>query len=1188
MDNIINQILEGNFNYDNRYLDFSSTKVDITINKGSSYEGSFSIIGPEGAFNSGTVLSSDTRMQVLTPEYSGENAEIFFKFDGSELEEGDVVRGAFFVVGNRGEYSLPFSVEVQTSCGVDGEEAVRNLTHFTTLAWNDWKAAVKLFYTKQFKAILGEDASLYDTYRALSANHGSEQNVEEFLIASGRKTKIDYLVTQTQLDFTEREDVFGVIEKEINIMKNGWGYVNLNVECRGDFLFTDKKVLTAEDFDGNVCNLPVFFDRGLCHSGNNFGMLVLSNSYVNIEIPVRISFKSDFYTKKSSRSEQEATLHMMLLYKEFRNKKISTQVWLKETGKIVDRLIAANENNIAARLFQVQLMITEEKMDEASWCMDRVAELLSVKGADETLYAYYMYLNTLIHRETDYVDRVTAEVEHIYRKDNSNWRIAWLLLFLSEEYYKSPTGKWIFLEKQFEIGCTSPVLYIEAANMINNNPALLRKLGAFEQQVVWYAVRHGIAKPEVAEQIIYLSERVKEYSFVLFRTLNRLYEETKDVRILQQICSLLIKGNRVGDKYFRWYRDGIENNLHITNLYEYFMLSIDIEKQRDIPKIVLMYFVYQNNLDYEHTAYMYDYILRHEDTLKDIFETYKGKMEQFCFEQAGRLHFSRNLANLYNRFMAPAMINERNCVAMSKILFAQIIKVRDHRIRKVFVYQPDCKIPEEYNIGDGSAWMPLYGSDYILAFEDTEGNRFVKSVEYTAEKLMYPGKFISQIDFYQPRNIPLDLYLLRDKVEDSLTCKADVDRAVRIADSDQVSETLRHKLMIKILLYYYEMDAYSALDEYLRKVPVEHMTSRERGEAVQYMVLREQYGMAEKWLKQYGPYFIDTKLLVKLLDVLIEQSGLAEEDYLVTACLYAFRKGRYDSTILYYLSLYYKGTAKEAREIWKASMNYNLDCYRLSEMLLLQMLYSGAFIHEKNDVFRYYVERGADPLVEELYLEYCSYEYYLKDKMTDSYVFKSIGAMYTDKQPITRICKLAYLKYHASIYSAISAEELEVADSLLEELLAEGIHLEFFREYKDNALVRREMMDKAVIEYRGEPQVKAVLHYTRSDSENGEYISEYMNEVCSGVFCKEFILFNGDVLHYTITDERTVGKPLDEQQVLEDGYLQRAEDAAESSRFKLINDIVSANNRRDYEKMDSLLEKYYKKEFLNNRLFELK
>lgn len=63
------------------------------------------------------------------------------------------------------------------------------------------------------------------------------------------------------------------------------------------------------------------------------------------------------------------------------------------------------------------------------------------------------------------------------------------------------------------------------------------------------------------------------------------------MRILQEVCSLLIKGSKTGPDAFTWYQMGVESHLRITNLYEYYMVSVDLDAVLELPKVILMYFL---------------------------------------------------------------------------------------------------------------------------------------------------------------------------------------------------------------------------------------------------------------------------------------------------------------------------------------------------------------------------------------------------------------------------------------------------------------------------------------------------------------------------------------------------------------------------------------------------------------------
>lgn len=1193
MQKIINQILEGNFDYANGSLDFSCSKIEISLCRGERYEGSFHIYASQGAFANGTVISSDLRMECLTREFVGDGEEIFFCFHGENLEEGDVVKGNFYVVSNQGEYYIPFVANVEYRTIESSVGPIKNLFHFANLAKINWQEAVKLYYSPEFARIFsGRDTQYADDYRALSVYEGNEQSVEEFLVQVNKKQRADFLVEEKELAL-EIGAEFGagnMAERVLTIIRNGWGFTQLYVECRGDFLFTEKEVLTDDDFLGNYCRLPVFLDGSLCRKGKNFGEVCLYNCYVTLTIPVTVMNVSSISTKKLEMNQKRSLVQLMEFYLNFRMKKIGTGVWLKESGAIVDRFVSRDENDVAARLFQAQMLITEERFNEAGWILDHVSELMEQGAGDSTLTAYYLYLTTLIHREENYVDRVTAEVEQIYRKDDSDWRTAWLLLYLSQDYHKSVTGKWSFLEKQFTLGCSSPILYIEALTMINNNPALLRKLDPFEIQVLWYGTRQDMLKPETVEQLLYLTGKVREFQPVLFRILVTLYSRRSDVRILQEICTLLIKGGRTDKKYFEWYKAGVNAKLRITNLFEYYMMSLDLNVVQELPRTVLMYFSYQNNLDYERSACLYDYIVQHADKLGEIYEVYKPRMEQFVMDQIRKEHISRSLANLYNSMLEPGMINEETCGPLSKLLFAHLIRVEDDRLRKVYVYQPGNLYPAEYAISDCQTWVALYGNNYTIVFEDAWKNRFIRTVDYTLEKLMLPGKYLRMLMPYLKQSPELDIYLCetdREDKESRENLQENIRRALRVLDSGCAQPYIRRELYLRVLRYYYDMDDMRALDEYLSRIPAEDLSAEDRNNVVHYMALRGQYALARTWLEEYGPYFVDAKVLVRLISPLMEKINMVEDPMLTAAAAYAFSKEKYDGTVLEYLSMHYRGMTKNMRDIWNAARSFGVDCYRLSETILVQMLYSGAFVGEKMDIFGYYVSQGAKPEVEEAFLAQCAFDYFVRERVTESRVFQEIQKLSLRGEPVQRICRLALLKYYAENVRKLEGDARQLAEEILRELMAEGIHLELFKEFKDILWVQQELADKSIIEYRAAYGSRACIHYViiHEDGGSEEYISEYMREVYGGVCFKEFILFFGESLQYYITEEMG-----GDSQLTESGTLQKNDNHSEGrdSRYQLVNDIVISRNMQDMDTMDDLLEEYYRKDYLNGRLFRLK
>ena len=151
------------------------------------------------------------------------------------------------------------------------------------------------------------------------------------------------------------------------------------------------------------------------------------------------------------------------------------------------------------------------------------------------------------------------------------------------------------------------------------------------------------------------------------------------------MCSLLIKGSKTGPDAFTWYQMGVESHLRITNLYEYYMASVDLDAVLELPKVILMYFSFQSNLDYEHSAFLYAYLLKHRKDYEELYEHYEPRMERFVIDQIQKQHINRHLAILYQEFLSPAIVTEAMAKPLSRLLFAHMVRVDDSRMRKVIV-----------------------------------------------------------------------------------------------------------------------------------------------------------------------------------------------------------------------------------------------------------------------------------------------------------------------------------------------------------------------------------------------------------------------------------------------------------------------------------------------------------------------
>ena len=246
MQDAVERILEENFNNDLHSLDFSSPVIELSLNEGENYEGSFTIFGPDNEVTEGTLSSTRLRMQCLVREFSGPKEEIPYFFDSSGMTEGETLKGEFRIISNQGEYYIPYSVTIVSGTLESELGNIRNLFHFANLARTNWDEAVSLFYSEKFERILsGADRQYYSIYKGLSGGAKREQNVEEFLLEIKKKQKVEFILEESEIQIDNPADM---VESRLVINRNGWGYSELFIDVEGDFLILEKEMIRDEDF----------------------------------------------------------------------------------------------------------------------------------------------------------------------------------------------------------------------------------------------------------------------------------------------------------------------------------------------------------------------------------------------------------------------------------------------------------------------------------------------------------------------------------------------------------------------------------------------------------------------------------------------------------------------------------------------------------------------------------------------------------------------------------------------------------------------------------------------------------------------------------------------------------------------------------------------------------------------------
>ena len=300
-----------------------------------------------------------------------------------------------------------------------------------------------------------------------------------------------------------------------------------------------------------------------------------------------------FGEEKELHSQKRAIECLYQDYLAFRLKRINLNTWITRAEDSFARYDQANGKDIMVRLYQAQIDFAAGQSESACTLLERLEQKHAIPNAP-SVQGYYQYLTTLYDKDKKYVDYVEEKIKELYLKNQEEWLLQWVLLYLDENLIQHPSQKLEAIRRQYERGCRSRLMYLEACMVILKSPLLLKKLDSFEIQVLRFMCRNDLIDKEIVMQVADLAGRMKRYEPAMYQILCHCHSKYPSKSAVNAICSLLIKGHKVGPSYFNWYEKGVAQGLRLTGLYEYYIESMGKERKGLLPQMVRMYFSYDN------------------------------------------------------------------------------------------------------------------------------------------------------------------------------------------------------------------------------------------------------------------------------------------------------------------------------------------------------------------------------------------------------------------------------------------------------------------------------------------------------------------------------------------------------------------------------------------------------------------
>ena len=1176
----IGQIAAGRFNGTKPILAFSEETIDLSVIEGRSEAGSFVIESTNQIKICGIVYSTNPRMECLNPHFEGEKVRIRYQFNSKGLTEGDACEGKFVIVCNQIEYSLSFCARITRLYAEASTGAVKSLDDFTRLAASNWDEAYHLFYNRNFLNTIPYD-NVYErlTYEGFACARPSGQNMEEFLIGVNKKKPVSISVDKSEEIFmASKEPQSGCF----TITKDNWGYTEIRLRTDCEFIKLSKPVLTHDDFIGKTYLYEYIIDASAMHAGRNFGRIYIDGVYQSFTIDITAGVRDDDDSISGiavSKDIKECMVGIMELYTNFRLKRIVTGVWANETISILNHLHALMPDEHMYELMKAQAFIINRQRQEAKWILDDFKHSNPDKKAP--IWGYYLYLMTLLEREPSYIDNMTHEVELIFYENPDSVLLFWVLLFLRNQYFDDNAGKLKDIKYWVLRGCSSPYLYIEAYYLISQDPYLIKELSVFELRILSWAVKKKALTKELAGAIFEAVDLAGGFDNRVYELLTAAYEICPEAEYVGIICSYLIKGHKNDTCFHKWFELGIENKLRLTGLYESYLITIDDRQISPVPKIIQMYFSYDNKLPYRKLAVLYNNIIAAKETEPEVYHKYRKAMGRFAMDQAQLRHIDDNLAVLYEDMLELGFINEELSAAFSDIIYTHKLIVFDKRIVRAIIYQNEMKEPQIVPVTDQCAYFELFSNDYVILFEDSRGYRYVKSISYRLQRLMDAEKYLDRCISLSPDRPQYIVSHFKNIRDYSDFTKGDLKLFKPVFYSESFSDSYKAVMGYRILKYCQLHDYEDYVRPFLQSIDFDILQKDARKYLIDMLVSNRLYEKAYDMAMEYGIDMLAAASQVVLCENALKVQHV-DDDFMVQLAISAFKTGKYSDLVLKYLCENYTGPTDELINLWHAADKFSISSMKLDERILEQGIYTQIEPEKISDIFlEYYKRAGNDKLIL-AYISLVAHGYLHSGRCKADFIFDIIEKRFIGNRTLNDACQLALLKHFAE-KTDITQAELEIEDTLLKYYIYNNMYFDFFARLDYRLLKKYFIYDKAFLQYESTPGAHVVLHYSR-DEDGEEFNSEDMVEMYDGIYVKAFVIFFGELIRYYITEEHDNSIEVKESNRLTCNNIPGDND---HSRYNLINEMIISDTLSDETTLKSNIDEYKRLDAATKQLFKL-
>lgn len=1164
----VEQYAKGDFEFHRPEILISEQKLQLKIEAGTVYSGELVLSNVQDAQMKVMVYDDRYLFTFDRHIFVERKCKLCYHFDGSHFEQGKTIRGNLNVIADGSEIVIPYVVEivapyVNTSLG-----PVNDMFQFTALAEQSWEEALKVFESEGFEhTFLKGQPQLEKVYDSLRLSLSANQALEEFLVYIHKK-KVQTLSVLPEVMTIDMPDT--LMSGMVRITRNTWGYTNASIYTDCPFLSVRKQMLSSADFYGDEYNLEFFVNPEMIEDDARVGHIYIENIYQKLKVEIIVS--RGFATNRDRtevvaprRIVKASILRLVESYIDFRIGRMDTTQYLERTLFTLHNLVEYQPEVGIYRLgvLHMQLLTGEREYVEQECMRMEADDVGMIHGEKES--CYYQYIKAMLTKETSAVKRAAEMIHARLSEEKPDLFYYWLYMHVASEFREDKTALYKQMERLYEAGMRSPIMYLELCDIFNQEPLMFRKLGSLELAAVRWGIRQDYISSEIKQSYVLLAAKEKGFSKKIFRSLESIYKETDGLDCLKVMVTMLITGNRLEHKYHKYYALAVDASLKLIGLNECFLRSMNFKEYDRIPFPVLKYLNYKNTLSESETAYLYANIIANKEDYVNVYHEYIGNIEAFMGEQILQGHIDDDLSVIYAEFLDPAQVNEKYAFQLVNIIFKRKLICNNKHIRSVAVKHRELAKEVIVPVKDGVAYIELITDSAAISLLDENGNRYISTIPYRLEKLVEERYYIDICYRYSSHDYRLLLFLHANAKKLMGQNIQEINLARELIHKKELSMVKRQEALVTMISYYDGHYDSAILRKYLEMVEEQSILPESGSYLIELMIQEGLYKKAYVLIQLYGFSNVQDEKLLRLVSFLTNEPEYMHEELLTAICVRLFEHDKYGEAVLKHLTTHYRGTLDELCTLWKRSRGILSDTRELEENALAQMMFADQTCDEIYDLFNSYYYGRNRGMVVKGFLKQTAFRYVVGGAVVPTFIFDTMYNEIEKGNLTDDLTAMALLMYYSTVQIHPS-KTLWVREKAAD-FIRRGKILPFFKQFADLLDLPGDIYCKTFLIYRTKVHENIKVQYSfDSVLKQQSYITDQLEEILPGLYIKSFVVFRGERLLYHIEDHGTEGTAV----IVEgDGSTTDQLMGDPENRFAWINEMLRNQELRDD---DALLE----------------